>query len=152
MERYRVPLMPGPVSIPDDVLKAYSYDYGSADTEEEFFALYRSCERGLQEILFTQNQVTILTGEGMLALWGALKSVVRPGDRVLSVATGVFGYGIAEMAGQIGAAVEVVGFGYDDVLDLDRVRDAARRYRPALITAVHCETPRPEGSRYVESD
>ena len=44
----------------------------------------------------------------MLALWGALKSVIRPGERVLAVATGIFGYGIGEMARQIGAGVEVV--------------------------------------------
>jgi aspartate aminotransferase-like enzyme len=141
VERYTIPLMPGPVSIPTDVLDAYTFDYGSADTEEEFFSLYRDCERGLQQMLFTQNQIAILSGEGMLALWAALKSVLHSGDRVLAVATGVFGYGIAEMAASIGAAVEVVGFDYDDVLDVNRVRDAARRYEPALITVVHCETP-----------
>jgi len=77
----------------------------------------------------------------MLALWGALKSVLRPGDRVLAVANGVFGYGIADMARQLRMTVEVVGFGYDDVPDADKVRDAARRLRPRLLTAVHCETP-----------
>ena len=141
MERYAIPLVPGPVSIPSDVLAQYCVDYGSADTEGEFFELYEYCERGLQDILFTRNRIAILSGEGMLALWGALKSVVRPGDRVLCVATGVFGYGVAEMANQIGAAVEIAGFAYDDVLDLDRVRDLAVGARPALITAVHCETP-----------
>ena len=141
MKRYEIPLMPGPVSIPEDVLAAYAVDYGSADTEEEFFALYETCEQGLQQILQTGNQVAILSGEGMIALWGALKSTLRPGDKMLAVATGVFGYGIADMARQIGAEVEVVGFGYDGVLDAQRVREAALRARPALITAVHCETP-----------
>lgn len=77
----------------------------------------------------------------MLALWGALKSVVQRGDRVLAVANGVFGYGIADMARQIGADVEVVGFDYDDIIDPEQVREAAMRHRPALITVVHCETP-----------
>jgi aspartate aminotransferase-like enzyme len=57
------------------------------------------------------------------------------------VATGVFGYGFAEMARQIGAEVEIVGFGYDDVADAQQVREAAHRFRPRLVTAVHCETP-----------
>jgi aspartate aminotransferase-like enzyme len=138
---YEIPLMPGPVSIPEEIRAAYGIDYGSADTEEEFFALYEECERGLQEILVTDNQISILSGEGMIALWGALKSIIQPGDKVLAVATGVFGYGIGEMAAQIGADVEVIGFGYDAVLDADQVREAARRVRPKLITAVHCETP-----------
>ena len=35
-----------------------------------------------------------MTGEGMLALWGALKSCLKPGDHVVSVGTGVFGDGV----------------------------------------------------------
>ncbi|OUC07535.1 aminotransferase, partial [Litorilinea aerophila] len=93
MQRYDIPLVPGPVSVPEAVRAAYQVDYGSADLEDEFFELYRACEEGLRQILATGNQIAILSGEGMLALWGALKSVVRPGDRVLAVATGVFGYG-----------------------------------------------------------
>ena len=37
--------------------------------------------------------------------------------------------------------VEVVGFGYDEVPDPEQVREAAKRFRPKLVTAVHCETP-----------
>lgn len=141
METYPIPLVPGPVAIPAAVRAAYQTDYGSSDLEEEFFALYQRCEQGLQQILATRNDIVILSGEGMLALWAALKSVIRPGDRVLAVATGVFGYGIGEMAQALGAEVETVGFGYDDVADAEQVRAAARRFRPRLVTAVHCETP-----------
>jgi aspartate aminotransferase-like enzyme len=45
------------------------------------------------------------------------------------------------MARQIGADVEILDFGYDDVADVSRVREVARRNQPTLITAVHCETP-----------
>lgn len=141
MERYTIPLVPGPVTIPAAVRAAYAQDFGSSDMEEEFFNLYTECERDLQQILATRNLIAILSGEGMLALWAGLKSVLRPGDRVLAVASGVFGYGIGEMAQQAGATVEMVEFGYDGVLDPDRVREAAVRFRPRLITAVHCETP-----------
>jgi aspartate aminotransferase-like enzyme len=141
MQTYPIPLVPGPVSVPEDVRAAYQIDYGSTDLEEDFFQLYMECERGLQQILGTQNAVTIQTGEGMLALWGALKSVLAPGNRVLAVATGLFGYGIGEMARSLGMQVETVGFGYDAIADPDQVRAAAKRFRPHLITAVHCETP-----------
>ena len=33
-------LVPGPVAIPEQVRAAYQVDYGSADMEDEFFALY----------------------------------------------------------------------------------------------------------------
>jgi aspartate aminotransferase-like enzyme len=141
MRTYPIPLVPGPVAIPEAVRAAYAVDYGSADMEDEFFALYDACERGLQKLLGTTNDVNIQSGEGMLALWGALKSVIRPGDRVLAVATGLFGYGIGEMARQVGAEVEVVGFGDDEAIDPGPVCEVARRFRPRLVTAVHCETP-----------
>jgi aspartate aminotransferase-like enzyme len=141
MQSYHIPLVPGPVAIPEAVRAAYAVDCGSADMEEEFFALYAACERDLQVLLGTRNDTNIQSGEGMLALWGALKSVIRPGDRVLAVATGLFGYGIGEMARQVGAEVEVIGFGDDQALDPQPVREAARRFRPRLVTAVHCETP-----------
>jgi aspartate aminotransferase-like enzyme len=141
METYEVGLVPGPVAIPPELREVFQINYGSPDLEEEFFALYSECESQLGKILATRNRVAIQSGEGMLALWGALKSVLRPGDKVLAVANGVFGYGIGDMARQLGMAVDVVGFGYDEVPEPQQVRDAAQRFRPRLITAVHCETP-----------
>lgn len=141
MQQYTIPLVPGPVAVSERVRAAYQIDFGSSDLEPEFFELYSRCEQGLQQLLATTNQVAIQSGEGMLALWGALKSVLQPGDRVLAVATGLFGYGIGEMAAQLGAEVETVGFGYDRIADPNTVRAAAKRFRPRLITAVHCETP-----------
>lgn len=141
MQTYPIPLVPGPVSVPQAVREVYLTDYGSPDLEADFFELYTACEGQLQEILATRNDVTIHSGEGMLALWAALKSVLQPGDRVLAVANGLFGYGIGEMAAQVGAVVETVGCAYDDIPDPERVRVAARRFQPKLITAVHCETP-----------
>ena len=67
METYKIPLVPGPVSVPEALRAVYQIDYGSADLEEEFFNLYAGCERGLQTILATRHQVTIQSGEGMLA-------------------------------------------------------------------------------------
>ncbi|MDZ7373804.1 MAG: alanine--glyoxylate aminotransferase family protein [candidate division KSB1 bacterium] len=141
METYPIPMVPGPTSVADEVLEAYTKDYGSADLEPEYYALYEATERQLQELLRTRHRIAIMSGEAMVGLWGALKSCLRPGDRVVAVATGVFGYGIAEMAASIGAQVEVVGFGYDEAADPERVAEAVRRTRPKMVTAVHCETP-----------
>jgi aspartate aminotransferase-like enzyme len=141
MQTYKIPLVPGPVSIPPSVLKAYHMDYGSSDLESEFFDLYMSCERTLQILLGTQNDVPIQVGEGMLALWGAMKSVLQPSDRVLAVSTGLFGAGFGTMAQQLGAEVELLDFGNNGVADPQRVREAALRMHPKLITLVHCETP-----------
>ncbi len=54
------------------------------------------------------SDIAILSGEGMVALWGALKSVIKHGDRVVSVCNGIYGDGIADMAQSLGGIVEKV--------------------------------------------
>ena len=144
MQTYPIPMVPGPVRVPEAILKAHQTDFGAPALESEFFALYQRAETALQTLLGTQNSVAILTGEGMLALWGALKSCLKPGDRVLSVATGVFGYGIGEMAKTLGADVRTIGLGYDETIGqpcLEEVETALKAGDYKMITAVHCETP-----------
>ena len=142
MQTYPIPMVPGPVKVYPEVLAAYQMNYGSADFEPEFLELYNRTEANLQKIMATKNRIAIQTGEGMLVLWGALKSCLHPKDRVLSLATGIFGYGIGDMARAVGAEVETIGFGYDETFyDWDRIEAAIARYQPVMITAVHCETP-----------
>ena len=141
MLTYDIPLVPGPTHVPQPVRRAYLTDYGSADLEPEYIRLYASVQDQLRTILETNNKVALMTGEGMIALWGALKSCIRPGDRVLSVSTGVFGHGIGDMAASIGAEVQWVEFGYHEVLQPAPVEDAIRNFEPKMVTAVHCETP-----------
>lgn len=142
MKTYPIPMIPGPVSVPADVLAAYQPDFGSGDLEPEFLELYNRTEANLQAILGTRNSVAIQTGEGMLALWSALKSCIRPGERVLALATGVFGYGIGDMARSIGAEVRTLGLPYDETFhDWGAVEEAIAAFQPKMITVVHCETP-----------
>jgi aspartate aminotransferase-like enzyme len=141
MRTYEVPLVPGPTSVPEAVRAAYQVDYGSGDLEPEFFDLYAETQEQLRQILGTRNQMAIMTGEGMVALWGALKSCLQPGDVVVAVGTGPFGYGIGKLAESTGATVYTVGFEYDEAADPEAIEAAIIEYRPKMVTAVHCETP-----------
>ena len=142
MEVYPIPMVPGPVKVPREVLDQYLNDFGSGDLETDFLELYNQTETNLQTIFATRNKIAIQTGEGMLALWGALKSCIKPGERVLSIASGVFGYGIADMAKSIGAEVKTVGLPYDQTIqDWDEIETAISKFEPKMITVVHCETP-----------
>ena len=142
MQTYPIPMVPGPVMVPDAIRQVYLEPYGSGDLEAEFVELYTRTQRQLKAIFGTRDDIVIMSGEGMLALWSALKSCLVPGDRVLAVATGVFGYGIGEMAQSIGADVKTVGFSYDETInDMARIEAAIAEFKPRMITAVHCETP-----------
>ncbi|MCX7828546.1 MAG: aminotransferase class V-fold PLP-dependent enzyme [Thermanaerothrix sp.] len=141
MERYPVGMVPGPVRCPEEVLRCYGEDVGSPDLEEDFASLYRHCACRIGRLLNVGGTVALQSGEGMLALWGALNSVMAPGDRLLAVSSGVFGSGFAQMGRALGLEVELLEFPFNSVPDPDRVRDRALRFRPKMITAVHCETP-----------
>jgi aspartate aminotransferase-like enzyme len=142
MKTYPIPMVPGPVKAHPDVLEAYRVDYGSADLEKEYVELYTQTETNLKAILKTQSSVVIFLGEGMMALWGALKSCLARGDPVLAIGTGVYGYGIGDMAAAVGAEVRKVGLPYNETLsDLSEVKKAIAEFKPRMITVVHCETP-----------
>ena len=142
MKIYRIPMVPGPVSVSREVLEAGQENFGSADLEKEYIELYKATEKSLRKIMQTKNSVVIQTGEGMLALWSALKSCLLPGDKVLVLSTGLFGYGMGGMAEAIGCEVRTVGFGFDETFtDFDLIEKAIREFQPKMITMVQNETP-----------
>ena len=129
--------IPYPVSF-----KALTSDFGASYQEEEFYELYGAVGRKLARLMGTENEVILQPGEGMAVLWGAVKSTLKPGETLLAVSTGLFGEGFADMAKGIGARGETVAYDYDETIhDLDRVEDAIKRFRPKVLTVVHCETP-----------
>jgi aspartate aminotransferase-like enzyme len=93
-------MVPGPTSVPQHVRDAFAIDYASADLELPFFELYAHVQTRLAEFLRVpsssasssslpyENDVIIQVGEGMLALWSALKSTIKAGDRVLAISNG----------------------------------------------------------------
>lgn len=142
MKSYTIPMVPGPTLVPERVLRAGMMNYGSADLEEEFYSLFEETEKLLQLFFGTKNQIVIQTGEGMVALWSALKSTLKKGDKVLAVSTGVFGYGIGEMAASIGCEVMFIEHPFNNGITLwSEIETAIRAFQPKMITAVHCETP-----------
>ena len=141
MKTYAIGLVPGPVSVPEEFRRAYLENYGSADLEEDFFLLCEETEGLLRQLLKTQNPVTVQSGEAMSVLWGALKSCLLPGDRLLAVSNGVFGRGFGEMGQALGMEVRIVEAPDGDFPDPEVIRREALAFRPRMITAVHCETP-----------
>ena len=140
-----IPMLAGPVTLHPKVLEVMSQDYSSGQVDETFLPFYAETGKSLAALMGTANDVVLMTGEGMLALWAGLKSCLKPGDTVVSVGTGVFGDGIGDMAASFGCKVEKVSLPYDSTIgmgdSLQRIEEAIRRTKPVMLTAVHCETP-----------
>ena len=142
MQVYEIPLVPGPTSVPREVRAAYQVDYGSADLEPEFIKLYADTQAQLQQIMGTANQIALFSGEGMVALWGALKSCLRPATRCwpsppASSATASATWRAPSAPRWRPSASSTTR----RPTDMDRIEAAIRRFRPKMVTLVHCETP-----------
>lgn len=140
-----IPMVAGPVTLHPDVLAAIAADYGSGQIEPDFLPLYKQTADNLATLMGTRSDVVLMTGEGMVVLWGALKSCLKPGDSVVVVGTGVFGDGTADMARSMDCKVTNVSLPYDSTIgaddSLEKIEAAIRQARPVMVTAVHCETP-----------
>lgn len=140
-------LVPGPTKPNDNVLQCYSKFLGSSDTQmEKFLSDYDEVTELLSELLNTptDSSSVIMVGEGMLGLWSALKNTIKPGDKVISINSGLFGAGIGEMASKVGADVEFFNTETDDVFNKSQWNDfekLVKEKQPKMITLVHCETP-----------
>ena len=140
-----IPMVPGPVTLHPDVVAALARDYGSGQIEPDFLPFYAETADAFRTLMNTRHDVVFMTGEGMLALWAALKSCLKPGDTVLSIGTGVFGDGIADMAASFGCKAVKISLPYDSTIgngdSLARIEQAIKKTKPVMLTAVHCETP-----------
>lgn len=141
MCEYSTGLIPGPTSVPEYVRRCYMTNFGCSDIEPEFVDLYLENVKLLQTLLNTKNDVVIMSGEGMVILWGAIKSTLKPGDRVLAVSSGLFGDGFADMAKICGAEAQIVKGADGDAPTIDQVKAAMDSFKPTVVTMVHCETP-----------
>lgn len=138
-------LVPGPVSVPLRILEAMCRDYDSGHIKADFVSEYEKAGEKLGQLMGTRNDVVLMSGEAMVILWGALKSCLKPGDRLLCVDTGVFGAGFADMGRALGCNVSLVSFEPDSTINAEwalvRIEDSIKRFKPKMITAVHCDTP-----------
>jgi len=145
MDKYiKIPMLPGPVSVHPDILSIMSKDYGAGQLDDSFLLLYRDTENLLQKINEFSGDFVLMTGEGMIALWGALKSTISPKDKVYSIVTGVFGDGIGDMAAACGAEVKKYSIPFNKTIsyiDFEKIEKEIKIFNPKLVTLVHCETP-----------
>jgi alanine-glyoxylate transaminase/serine-glyoxylate transaminase/serine-pyruvate transaminase len=134
--------IPGPTVIPDAVLRAMHrqspniYMGALHDMVDTLLA-------DLPKVARTRHDVAIYIANGHGGWEAALSNTLSRGDRVLSLATGVFAHGWAEMAEVMGVAAERMDFGRRAPVDLGRVEArlaADTDHEIRAILCVHVDT------------
>jgi aspartate aminotransferase-like enzyme len=107
----------------------------------EFGQILGGVTAKLKQLSQTKNDLFLLTASGTGGLEAAIVNTLSPGDKVLSVAIGVFGERFASIAEQFGAEVTPLRFEWGKAADADAVRQALKaepKIKAVLVT--HNET------------
>ena len=127
--------IPGPSVMPEEVLRAM---HRSAPNiyEGELVEMMPGLTADLCRVAQTEGHVAIYICNGHGAWEAALANVVAPGEKVLVPATGRFGHGWGEIANGLGAKVELLDFGKQAPVDMNRLEAALRADKSHEIKAV----------------
>lgn len=135
-------MTPGPTNVHESVLAAMAKNYTNPDLDGDFFKLYSETANLMNQLVNNDGETYLLCGEGILGLEAACASFIEPGDRVLTIANGIFGKGFGEFSELYGA--ETVYFESEprqgiNPAELRAFIEANGPFKAA--TVVHCETP-----------
>jgi alanine-glyoxylate transaminase/serine-glyoxylate transaminase/serine-pyruvate transaminase len=106
MEEREFLMIPGPVSVDDDVLEALGQPV-RAHYGDEWARLYKQVGASIREVFRTDGEVYLLFGSGMAGVEMCIASTLGPGDEVVVGVNGTFGERTAEVARANGLQVHV---------------------------------------------
>jgi len=131
---------PGPVAVPDDVLRVLS-EQVLPHRSEEFRHLLAPVHRRLQELWGSSEPVVVLTGSGTAGLEAVMRNLCPPGSRVVVVTGGRFGEHCAHIAERVGAETVRVPVAWGEVVAPERLQEVVRQYAPVhAVWVVYSET------------
>ena len=137
MEQLRIP---GPTPCPDEVLQAMARPMIN-HRGEEFGRILHEVTAKLKQLFQTGGDVFLLTASGTGGLEAAVVNTLSPGDKVLSVAVGVFGERFTSIARQFGAEVIPLNVEWGRAADIDDIRRAlASEPKIKALLVTHNET------------
>lgn len=132
----------GPTRVRENVRLARAKECTNPDFDLNFYDFYKTLCKKIGKIIGTEQDVIILSGEGILGLEAACASFTEHGDRILIIDNGIFGEGFGDFVKIYGG--EPVYFKGDrehgiNVSDLERFLEKDNEFKYATI--VHCDTP-----------
>lgn len=135
-------MTPGPTQVSEQVRMARSLECTNPDLDETFVEFYKETCELISELLHTDNETLILSGEGILGLEAACASLTEPGDKVLVLDNGIYGKGFADFVSMYGGKPDVLSMDYLNEIDTVGLADfLEKNHDYKYATVVHCDTP-----------
>lgn len=131
-------LIPGPVEVPEPVLKASAYVQNHRSPE--FKEILKGAAEKIND-LADSSKAIMTTGSGTIAVESVIYSMISPGEDVLAVTCGEFGNRMIDSLKRRGARPTVLSKKHSETLVLEEISDLVRT-NPNLKTLflVHNET------------
>lgn len=133
---------PGPTEVRENVRLARAIEVTNPDIDESFYDFYKdTCEK-ISKIIHTNNDVYILSGEGILGLEAACASLTEPKDRVLIIDNGIFGEGFGDFVKIYGGVPVYFSSDRTKEICVEELREFLQKDNQfKYATVVHCDTP-----------
>ena len=133
---------PGPSEVRENVRLKRAEKTTNPDVDVDFCEFYKNTCDKMAKILKTQNDVYILSGEGILGLEAACASLTESGDRVLVIDNGIFGKGFDDFVKMYGGEVVYFSDDYHKAIDVEKLEQFLEKDHDfKYATVVHCDTP-----------
>lgn len=131
---------PGPVAVPEDVLRVLS-EQVLPHRSEEFRQLLGPIHQRLQQLWETSEPVVVLTSSGTGGLEAVAAHLTPPGSRVVVVTGGRFGEHCAQIVERMGAEVIRLPVPWGEVVAPEHLQEVVRSHEPVrAVWLVYSET------------
>ena len=132
--------IPGPVPLPEDVLKVGGRQMIN-HRGPEFADIINRMTTNFKTVLGTQGRAYFLTASGTGSMEAAIVNTLSPGDRILSISIGSFGNRFGDIAEAYGVEVTRIEFEWGEAADPERVRKEIRSIQDcAAVLVTHNES------------
>lgn len=109
--------------------------------DPEFIRIMDETSQLLRSVFRTANPLTFpVSGTGSAGMETALVNVLEPGDPIVIGVNGVFGGRMADAAARAGAVVTTVESAWGDIVDPEKLGEAAAATNAKVVALVHAET------------
>jgi alanine-glyoxylate transaminase/serine-glyoxylate transaminase/serine-pyruvate transaminase len=132
-------MIPGPTNVDPRVLRSMARPTLS-HTSGTFAIIFKETLAALSQIFKTSGAILPLAGTGTLGAEVALSNVIEPGDNVLVISGGYFGDRLADIAVNLGAAVDKLEVPWGTTPSIEEVDKKLSSGRYKAMAAVHVDT------------